>query len=173
MTAFVTGRGHRPLMLPVLGSVAVAFAAVIPPKPAIAAEPVTESVMSAPVTVRLDQAKLFKLPERTTTLVIGNPLIADASVQPGGVAVVTAKSYGMTNLVALDRTGATLAEYPIQVIGPGDAIVVIYRGVERESYSCAPVCEKRITLGDSAPIFGANLTALGTFNSQMNPEQKK
>ena len=65
-----------------------------------------------------------------------------------------------------------LAEYPIQVIGPGDAIVVIFRGIERESYSCAPVCEKRITLGDSAPIFGANLSALGTFNSQMNPEQK-
>ena len=49
------------------------------------------------------------------------------------------------------------------MIGPGDAIVVIYRGIERESYSCAPVCEKRITLGDSAPIYGANLTALGSF----------
>ena len=66
-----------------------------------------------------------------------------------------------------------LAEYPIQVIGRGDAIVVIYRGIERESYSCAPVCEKRITLGDSAPIFAANLNALGTFNALANAEQKK
>jgi hypothetical protein len=173
MTAFVACRGHRPLLFPVLGSVAVAFAAFSLPKPALAADPVPETTASGPVTVRLDQAKLIKLPERTTTLVIGNPLIADASVQPGGVAVVTAKSYGMTNLVALDRVGAILAEYPIQVIGPGDATVVIYRGVERESYSCAPVCEKRITLGDSAPIYSANLTALGAFNSQMNPEQKK
>jgi hypothetical protein len=173
MTAFVACRGHRPLLFPVLGSIAVAFAAFGLPKPALAAGPVPESTASGPVTVRLDQAKLLKLPERTTTLVIGNPLIADASVQPGGVVVITAKSYGMTNLVALDRVGTMLAEYPIQVIGPGDAIVVVYRGIERESYSCAPACEKRITLGDSALIFGANLTALGAFNSQMNPEQKK
>lgn len=173
MTAFVARRGHRLLLFPVLGSVAVALAAVCLSKPALAADPVPESTASGLVTVRLDQAKLLKLPERTTTLVIGNPLIADASVQPGGMVVVTAKSYGMTNLVALDRVGNMLAEYPIQVIGPGDATVVIFRGIERESYSCAPVCEKRITLGDSAPIFGANLTALGTFNAQMGAEQKK
>ena len=41
---------------------------------------------------------------------IGNPLIADASVQPGGIMVVTGKGYGVTNLVALDRDGATLME---------------------------------------------------------------
>src|SRR5205085_3951582 len=99
---------------------------------------------------RLDQARLVKLPERTATLVIGNPLIADAAVQPGGVVVITAKAYGMTNLVALDRTGTMLIEYPIQVIGPGDRTVVVYRGVERETYSCVPKCERRITLGDSA-----------------------
>jgi hypothetical protein len=173
MTAFVACRGRRPLLFPVLGSLAVALAAVTAPKTALAAGPVPESTMSEPVTVRLDQAKLFKLPERTTTLVIGNPLIADASVQPGGVVVITAKSYGMTNLVALDRTGITLSEYPIQVIGPGDAIVVMYRGIERESYSCAPVCQRRITLGDSAPIFGANLNAVGTFNALANSEPKK
>ena len=68
-----------------------------------------ESALREPVTVHLDQAKLLKLPERTATLVIGNPLIADAVVQPGGVVVITAKSYGMTNLVALDRAGTTLS----------------------------------------------------------------
>ena len=88
-------------------------------------------------------------------------------MQPGGVVVITAKSYGMTNLVTLDRTGAILTEYPIQVIGPGDVTVVLYRGIERETLSCAPVCEKRITLGDSMPIFGANLNALNTFSSMV------
>ena len=173
MTAFVACRGHRPLLFPVLGCLAVALAAVTLPRTALAANPVPESAMSEPVTVRLDQAKLLKLPERTATLVIGNPLIADAAVQPGGVVVITAKSYGMTNLVALDRTGATLTEYPIQVIGPGDAAVVVYRGIERESYSCAPVCEKRITLGDSVNFFAANLNALGAFNSLAAPVEKK
>ena len=173
MTAFVACRGHRPLLFPVLGCLAVTLATVTPPQSALAAEPVLQSTVRAPVTVRLDQARLLKLPERTATLVVGNPLIADAVVQPGGVVVITAKSYGMTNLVALDRTGATLSEYPIQVIGPGDVTVVVYRGIERETYSCAMNCERRITLGDSVAYFTANLTALGTYSAQALGEQKK
>ena len=35
------------------------------------------------IVVHLDSATVIKLPDRTTTVVIGNPLIADISVQPG------------------------------------------------------------------------------------------
>ena len=173
MTVFVLRHGRSPLRSSVLGFLTVALATITEPNSTLAAELVTDSIMNARITVRLDQAKLLKLPERTSTLVIGNPLIADASVQPGGVVVITAKSYGMTNLVALDRTGAGLAEYPIQVIGPGDPVVVVFRGIERETLSCAPVCEKRITIGDSAPIFIANMTAVGATNAQASSDQKK
>jgi Flp pilus assembly secretin CpaC len=116
--------------------------------------------------VHLDQARIIKLPERTTTLVVGNPLIADATVQPGGIIVVTGKSHGATNVVALDRTGATLMEHAIVVLSPRDPMVVVYRGVERESYSCTPECSRRITLGDSPEYFLANLTQITTLNSQ-------
>src|SRR5262245_18760605 len=61
---------------------------------------------AADIEVIIDQAKLIKLPERVATLVIGNPLIADASVQSGGLVVITGKSYGATNFIALDRFGA-------------------------------------------------------------------
>jgi hypothetical protein len=172
MTAFVAWRGHRPLLFVGLGCLAAAFAAVTHPTAALAADPVAESTLREPITVNLDQAKLLKLPERTATLVIGNPLIADAAVQPGGVVVLTAKSYGMTNMVALDRNGATLVEYPIQVVGPSDAVVVVFRGIERESYSCAPYCERRITLGDSTGFFGANLSQVGAFGSLAAPKEK-
>ena len=78
-------------------------------------------------------------------------------MQPGGVAVITAKSYGATNLVALDRNGATLSDHSIQVVGPADKVVVVYRGIDRETYSCMPNCERRITIGDTAGYFTANL----------------
>ena len=46
----------------------------------------------------------------------------------------------------------------MQVLGAGtEDIVVVYKGVERESYSCAPDCERRITLGDSPAFFNATL----------------
>lgn len=172
MTAFVACRGRRPLLFPALGYLAVVLAAVAHPSAALAADPVPESTVREPITVNLDQAQLLKLPERTATLVIGNPLIADAVVQ-GGVLVITAKSYGMTNLVILDRNGSTLSEHPIQVVGPSDSIVVLYRGVERETYSCAPNCQRRITLGDSPMYFTQNLGAYATFSAQAAAGEKK
>lgn len=119
------------------------------------------------ITVALDQATLIKLPERVGTIVVGNPLIADASVQNGGALVLTGKSYGTTNLVALDRAGNVLMEKLVRVDGPQDAgIVVVYRGVERETYSCLPNCERRITLGDGVEPFNAALAQAGARNTQ-------
>ena len=72
---------------------------------------------------------MIKLPERASTVVIGNPLIADVSMQSGGVMVVNGKGYGVTNLIALDRNGATLMEKQVSVKGPYANTVVVYRGV--------------------------------------------
>jgi len=84
---------------------------------------------------------------------IGNPLIADASIQAGGLMVITGKGYGMTNIIALDRAGAVILEKTVAVEGPGDDVVVVYRGVDRATYSCLPDCEQRFTLGDSDKYF--------------------
>lgn len=119
-----------------------------------------------PVQVVLDQATILKLPEGTSTVIVGNPLIADVAVQAGGLLVVTGKGYGATNLLALDRSGAKLMERELQVRGGGDSTVFIYRGAERESYSCAPVCERRITLGDSPAYFTANAGQVDVRNNQ-------
>ena len=111
---------------------------------------------AADITVILDQAKLVKLPERVGTIVIGNPSIADASVQPGGsMMVVTGKGYGTTNIIALDRAGTVLMENSVEVRGPGANVVVVYRGVDQSTYSCTPICQRRITLGDAPAHFEA------------------
>jgi len=174
MTATLHCRGRRPSLLPAIGCLAAALAAVVPTKAAHAIDQVVRDASQEPVTVHLDQAQLLKLPERTATIVIGNPLIADAVVQ-GSVLVVTGKSYGLTNLVVLDRSGATLGAYPIQVVGPSENVVVVYRGVERESYSCAMNCERRITLGDSAAYFTQTLSTFSAYSAQSasGGEQKK
>ena len=94
-------------------------------------------------------------------------MIADATLQGGGVLVVTGKGFGATNLVALDRAGRVLLSHTVQVLGPGtDDMVVVYKGVERETYSCATNCERRITLGDAPAYFNANLAESGARNGQ-------
>jgi len=118
------------------------------------------------VAVNVDQAKLVKLPARIATIVVGNPLIADVTLQSGGIVVVTGKGYGATNFIAMDRTGEVLVDRVIQVEGPTDQLVTIYRGIERESYSCMPICQRRITLGDGNDYFKSAMDQAGSLSSQ-------
>jgi hypothetical protein len=115
---------------------------------------------AADVTVFLDESRLIKLPERVATVVIGNPLIADANIQAGGLMVITGKGYGTTNVIALDTAGAVLLEKTVAVEGPREDVVVVYRGADRETYSCSPNCEQRFTLGDSPKYFDMTATQI-------------
>jgi Flp pilus assembly secretin CpaC len=117
------------------------------------------------VAVNVDQAKLVKLPGKVATIVVGNPLIADVTLQPGGIVVVTGKGYGATNFIALDRAGEVLVDRLIQVEGPSDQLVTVYRGVERESYSCLPICQRRVTLGDGGDYFKAAMDQAGSLSN--------
>lgn len=115
------------------------------------------------LTVVMDQARIVRLPARVTTLVIGNPLIADATVQSGGLMVLTGKSIGSTNLIALDGRGEQLMAVQIRVRPQNDSVVQVYRGVERETYSCTPACERTMAIGDNGTFFDA---ALGQSRSR-------
>jgi Flp pilus assembly secretin CpaC len=118
------------------------------------------------IAVNVDQAKLIKLPPKVATIVVGNPLIADVALQGGGVVVVTGKGYGATNLIAMDRAGDILVDRLIQVEGPMEQIVTVYKGVDRESYSCMPICQRRVTLGDSDKYFSLTIDQAGSLSSQ-------
>src|ERR1700751_2056876 len=125
------------------------------------AEPVAGTIA-----VNVDQAKLVKLPTRVSTIVVGNPLIADVTLQNGGIIVVTGKGYGATNFIAMDRSGEVLVDRLIQVEGPTDQLVTIYRGVDRETSTCQPICQRRATLGDNDTYFKAVMDQAGTLNGQ-------
>jgi Flp pilus assembly secretin CpaC len=45
-----------------------------------------------PVAVLIDHAKVLRLPERTQTVILGNPAVADVSVQKNGILVLTARA---------------------------------------------------------------------------------
>ena len=125
------------------------------------------AVMAAPlldaIAVNVDQAKLVKLPTKVATIVVGNPLIADVTLQSGGILVVTGKGYGATNLLALDRAGKVIMDRTVQVMNPSGAnLVTVYKGVARESYSCAPECAARLTLGDSSAFFTDTMMQITT-----------
>jgi Flp pilus assembly secretin CpaC len=135
----------------------------MPPKPARSALAglaalllcATGSAARADVQVILDQARVIRLPPRATTVVIGNPAIADVTIQKSGVGIVTGKTYGMTNLIVLDPAGDMISEEQVIVKPAEDAIVTVQRGLDRESLACTPLCERTVKLGDAAANFDA------------------
>ncbi len=133
---------------------------------ALSSRAISAAMAEGPIVVRLDEAKVIKVPDRATTIVIGNPLIADLAIQPGGLAVVTGRSFGATNVLVMDKSGAILTEQNIEVLGPTDPTVVVYRGVDRETYSCTPLCSPRLTLGDELKYFTETMGEITTRNTQ-------
>ena len=50
--------------------------------------------------VKYDQSHLLRLPRPAAEIIIGNPAIADISVQFGNLLVITGKTFGITNIIA-------------------------------------------------------------------------
>lgn len=99
------------------------------------------SLYAADIGVDLNQAKILKLSRPADTIVIGNPLIADASVQDATTIVLTGKAFGSTNLVVLDANGAPIVDQQVVVSRNESGTVRIYRRAEVERLSCTPKCE--------------------------------
>lgn len=102
------------------------------------------------IQVVLDQAKIVQLPENTADIVLGNPMIVDVlMLVKNQKMVLTGKTFGETNLIALDKSGAPISEAMIRVTA-SQKIVTVQRGLERESYQCDTRCQPTMVLGDVA-----------------------
>src|SRR3972149_5266515 len=107
------------------------------------------------VQVLVDQATLVRLDRPASEIVVGNPSIADVSVQSGKVLVVTGKSFGETNLIVMDADGKVVANRRLIVQEPRPGFVTMYRRGARQTLHCAPYCTPPLVIGDTPDIFGA------------------
>ncbi len=107
------------------------------------------------VTVTVDRAKVFRIEEEAATVIVGNPFIADVAMHDRFTVVITGKSYGSTNLVILDDNGEPIIDEIIVVRSAKDNVVSVTRNAARQTYSCQPVCEPVLQLGDNPGAFDA------------------
>lgn len=91
--------------------------------------------------VVMNQAKIVKLARAADTIVIGNPEIADASVQDATTIVLTGRGFGVTNLVVLDEEGQPIVDEQVYVSRHDARSVRVYRRAEVHTLSCTPLCE--------------------------------
>ena len=106
-----------------------------------------------PVIVTVDRAKVFRISRPASTVIIGNPSIADATIQDDRTLVLTGRSFGVTNLIILDINGDPIVDETVVVRGHETNTVRIYRRASRQTMACAPVCEPTLTIGDNQNSF--------------------
>jgi Flp pilus assembly secretin CpaC len=139
-------------------SLAVAFAL------AFGAPPVRAETSSDVLAVTLDQAKVAKLPPGTTTLIIGNPMIADVTMLKNSSSmVITGKGFGQTNLIAIGSDGSIIDEKQLRVV-PANTVLILQSGASRVSYACNPDCMPTVQLGDDEKTFSEAGGQISTRN---------
>ena len=132
----------------------VASLAGLWPIGAMAMDPPAENeAQESPVIVTVDRAKVFRVTRPAATVIIGNPSIADATIEDEKTLVLTGRSFGVTNLIILDTAGDPIVDRTVVVRGHETNTVRIYRRAQRETLACAPVCEPTLTIGDNSQSF--------------------
>ena len=104
----------------------------------------------APVTVNVNMARILRISAPAATVIIGNPGVADVTIQDPRTLVLTGKAYGQTTLIILDSAGEPIADTLVEVAQMTAGVVTVYQGQSRTSLACAPVCQQTVTLGDDA-----------------------
>ena len=111
------------------------------------------------LSVTIDHAKVMHVSRPADIVIVGNPGIADATIQDQQTLIITGRSFGSTNLIVLDANGRAIAEETLNVQPSNDNVVSVYRTTDkritRETFSCTPDCSPTVAIGDEVKAFGA------------------
>ena len=100
------------------------------------------------VSVNANMARVLRLSAPAATVIIGNPAVADVTIQDPQTLVLTGKSYGRTNMIILDSRGDPIADTIVEVNQLVSDTVTVFMGTQRTSLSCSPSCQPTIMMGD-------------------------
>lgn len=149
--------------LSALGATAALVAVLLSPALPCAA---VEADARPPIAVTIDRAKVMHISRPADTIIIGNPGIADATIQDAQTLIITGKSFGSTNLIVLDEHGQPIADEILSVRPNDESVVTVFRRSSRVTLSCTPDCAPTLAIGDNPESFDAVNSQIGTHNSR-------
>lgn len=98
------------------------------------------SAQDRPLDVKLDQATRVQLRAPAGSVIVANPRIADVAVTDARTLFITGKSYGLTEIIAVDALGRPLFQRQVSV-SPGETgSVRVWRGGEAVEVACGTRC---------------------------------
>lgn len=142
-------------------ALAMSIALVAAPAPSFAVD-------GAPITVNVNMARILRISSPAATVIVGNPGVADVTIQDPQTLILTGKSYGQTNLIVLDAQGNPIADTLLEVVQMTAGVVTVYQGQSRTSLACAPVCQSVVMMGDDPGFSGQALASSQLVQSAAN-----
>lgn len=118
------------------------------------------AIAGSPLSVLIDRSQLMMLSDEPSTIIVGNPSIADVSLN-GRQLFIHGHSAGETNLMVFNQDGTKIVDLELSVIQDGSNSVTVfagssnsYRGTVRRSYVCAPNCDPSMVASDDSTSLG-------------------
>ena len=111
------------------------------------------SAQAAQVWLTMDQVRPYRLEKPAQNIAVGNPAVADVTVQDNQNILLFGKAPGLTNIYLFDENGDTIDNLIIRVRSPNTDMLTYYRGTARTTYNCTTNCEATITVGDDQASF--------------------
>ncbi len=120
-----------------------------------AALTMTSAAKAEQVWLTMDQVRPFKLENPAQSIVVGNPAIADVTVQDNQNLLLFGKAPGLTNIYIFHEKGDAAGNLIIRVRSPNTDMLTLQRGASRTTYNCTTNCEATITVGDDQAVFSS------------------
>ncbi|OAM78273.1 pilus assembly protein N-terminal domain-containing protein [Devosia elaeis] len=136
-------------------------AGLFAPLPALAQD-------GGPINVNVNMARVLRISAPAATVIVGNPGIADVTIQDPTTLILTGKSYGQTNLIVLDGRGEPIADTMVEVVQMQAGVMTVYQGQARTTLACAPTCQPVVMMGDDNAFAGQTLASSQLVQSAAN-----
>ncbi len=135
------------------------------------------AIAGSAISIQTDQTQMIALASEPGTVVVGNPSIADISVN-GKQVFMHGRAFGDTNVIILDASGNQMANFDVTVTHSANNDVAIYSAqtiptirASRFSYSCDPACQRIVIPGDDFEAF-KNIVTMDTSKAAMATSNK-
>lgn len=103
--------------------------------------PSASLAQSGRMNVGVDQSERVQLRGAASSVIVGNPQIADVTVVDANTLFVIGKGYGVTEVVAVDALGRTLFQSQVVVSAAGGGGAVrVWRGAQVTEMACGQSC---------------------------------
>jgi Flp pilus assembly secretin CpaC len=137
-TRAIAPESPMPRLLPIL--LAAAFAAA----------PLAAVAQTGALNVEIDRSARVQLSGPASSVIVGNPAIADVTVVDANTLFIVGKGYGVTEVVAVDGLGRTLFQREIVVSGGSTGTVRVWRGAQATEMACGSSCAPSVRKSQGA-----------------------